>query len=61
MNYYSFKFDGVYPVGACGVVIAENMGEALTKAHKLIEDFRDSRIWDLKEIVKDIIILDGDY
>ncbi len=68
MNTYTFKFQGYYPVGAVGLVVADNLELAKALVHKRLETMglkqelknSDFKLQDNSTRRVDIL-LDGDY
>ena len=62
---YIFKHEGVWPVGACSVVMAEDANDAMRRIKDLLapRGFGDIElVWCSADTdAKDTIILDGDY
>ena len=65
MKTYSFDFAGFWPIGACGVVVADNVEEARKLAEIEVKNLKlnPDSIEDLIEILPGtcVILNDGDY
>lgn len=62
MKIFEVEFEGVYPVGNCLIIAAENFGQAMNMAKETLKHTKDFTI---KEVYLDnpkvIAYLNGDY